>query len=322
MRVVDSLSFWPTYSTTINPTRIHVHLGLNKSRTTSSKSSRSLLQQALFITTNICHLCRINRPDLVPRRVASLSKLPTNKFGYLASCDIHTRHHYCCNCLIDEIKYKGIDDDQRTLPPAMIAHCYRDVDEEGREYTLPFSCRRCRQGSFDYELDKMMIACARGGPIRAPPASITQMGPARSYFSLGSNSARTTVRACLTNVWLEDHANLSHHLDVAHALQGLENAVKTHFLQTFEAEPRALSQRREQVLAENMWKMPMDDVQPRVRAMREQTLSLYREWRDEVEEDDIEPINDMLDIYVSAPYHPYSLFPSVHRPSSHLLALL
>jgi hypothetical protein len=125
------------------------------------------------------------------------------------------------------------------------------------------------------------------------------MAAVREYMVHGFNTARTVVDECLSFLWLDEHADFGEHLEVVQTLQKLENRVKTHFIATFQPEPKHHLLTREKILAERLWQSPIEDVRSRLRALRQHTNELYHEWKEEVEEDDVQSMTDTVDDYVS-----------------------
>lgn len=302
---VDSSLFWPVYSLTLNPGKLHITwpTSLRSSQTASSRQTRSSpFRVAHCTTTGACHLCRINNPLCHPHPAKPSNFSFSHDFGLFFVCDRHKVNPFCSHCLRDDLPYKRGSDGRKCTPNTMIAEATRE-DEHG--HRLPpswtYDCQHCRKDLFRSEITRALDACSRGDRAQEVLSAAQHVSHAQDYVYQGFGSARSAADNSLSQLWLDQHADFDSFSEVAGELQKLENRVKAHYIETRQLEPKGHALMREQILGEKMWRLPVDDMRPRVRTFREHMIDVYGEWREELEEGEIQPFSNDVSDYVS-PY--------------------
>ncbi|WWC62981.1 uncharacterized protein I303_105579 [Kwoniella dejecticola CBS 10117] len=245
---VDSHPFWPSYTLLLDPSRPHSSTLddiFSASLIPSTPSFPTLFHRARFTTLKVCLACRLNHParmglyPAVPRRLTY-----TKRLGFAPTCAKH-HLHTCSSCMrefgIESLSPTGHRRWISTAPsPAEggiaidkgLVPCSRgDIDEHGLpRYQDELICKGCRMSAIDRELQRQLVDCARGGPLRGMKEEWTTSGDIQNYINHSTDTASIQIERVLEERWLIQHTRYMELLDTAIELQDREASFKMAYI--------------------------------------------------------------------------------------------
>ena len=278
---VDSHTFWPEYTLTLDPSKVHTSTvaDLRSSRTTpSTPSYPSLFHRARSLTLEVCLPCRLNHPNrlgLYPAQKKLVSW--SNHLGAIPTCHRH-RSKYCSCCLREE--NPGSFTEEQVILQVRL----QDVDEKGRYFSNPIVCNECRHAILVLHIVKEMIVCARGGRPCDQITPVLHTVQAIEYMSFGQYNAIETARMAVREAWLNHHTDLRPLQPLLIELQRCENEIKRHYVleQRYETEEMRLKRLR---LVQMLFDESSQIIPDIMKGIFQEMTELYEDWN---EDDDLE----------------------------------
>ncbi|ODO00116.1 hypothetical protein I350_06741 [Cryptococcus amylolentus CBS 6273] len=297
---VDSHSFWPDYTLTIDPSRHHASTisDLHSARLTpSTPTFPTLFHRARNTTLSSCLACRLNHPSRLGYYPAVAKRMTyTSRFGFAPTCDKHAGT-FCTSCLRESEPLAGrnsISGGIISSTPSpreygmslMLSPCnLGDVDERGVERPpRALVCPDCRRQSIWNQIQLNLVACARGTYLRGNRAPWLSNEKLKDYVDFNVGTAFEMGYAAVEEQWLKDHTRWDELFETALALQNHERALKLQFMTTATEETKSQRDERVARLAE------LRGEDSNGRETEEDAMemeALYRSWWREIEEEEL-----------------------------------
>jgi hypothetical protein len=275
---VDSHSFWPSYTLVLEPSRRHestVDDLYTSSLTPSTPSFPTLFHRARSTTLSTCLACRINHPSRLGLYPANPKRITlTSKLGLAPTCNIHWGN-FCSSCMLEQPRLSRDGSNASDYFDRLKCSSVGDTDKlDSTRQLKSMTCMDCRSEAIDFEIERLLVRCARGGRVRGDNNDFQDAAAFTEYVEHGMGTARDAALDSVQQLWLENQTRWPELRYTACEMQRRERALRKKFLLTFQTESDRERSLRHQHIAELRGEDSVIDPWEDEQAMNR----MYRAW--------------------------------------------